>query len=91
MKKFNRIAKVVAIFSFIGVLLFVSLLEYHRSFNPYSWLNSSQVSVYSRDLWNQRKWIYAYSFLTSFIFLVISVSYLLVNWIANRKTKISLK
>ena len=91
MEKINLLAKTVAIFSLIAVILFFGLLEHHRSFDPYSWLDPKDVSVQSRDLWNQRKELYAYFLLGSFASLIVSATYLFFGWIVKRNNRINLK
>ncbi|MBX7173878.1 MAG: hypothetical protein K1X72_23110 [Pyrinomonadaceae bacterium] len=91
MGKYNQLAKIVAIFSITGIILFLGLLEYHRSFDPYSWLNPNRETVYSRNLWNQRKEIYVFSFLACFSSFLVSITFLLFNWILQRRNRINLK
>lgn len=88
MKEYKQIIKVLAVFSFVGIFVFLGLLEYHRSFNPYTWLNPNNFGDYSRDLWNQRKEFYAYSLILSFISFLTSTTFLIVIWIGRAKTKL---
>ena len=91
MKKTNSIIKVVVIISLLGCLLAFGLLEYHRSFDPYGWLEPGIESVESRNLFNERKWQYFYFGVVSFISLFLSSLILFFIWIVNRKSKVNLK
>lgn len=91
MKKPITFIKSIAVISLFGLLLAFGLLEYHRSFDPYGWLETGIESVESRNLWNERKWQYFYFGAFSFISLFLSSLSLFFIWILNRKNRASLK
>lgn len=91
MKRFKLIIKIVAIISLLGCFLAFGLLEYHRLFDPYGWMEPGIESVESRNIWNERKWQYFYFGAVSFISLLSSSLSLLFVWIVNRKNKVNLK
>jgi hypothetical protein len=90
-KSLNSTIKIIAIISLVGFLMSFGLLEYHRSFDPYSWMETGIVSIESRNLWNERKWQYFYLGVISFVSLFLSIIFLIFNWIINRNNKVNLK
>ncbi len=88
MKNLNSILKIVAIISLFSFLISLGLLEYHRSFDPYGWMESGIESVESRNLFNQRKWQYFYFVTGSFLSLFLSTSHLVFNRLINRNTNL---
>ena len=48
MKGLNPIVKIVALSSLFGVALSIGLLEYHYTFDPYTWLNPNKEDDFSR-------------------------------------------
>ena len=91
MEKTKSIMKVVSIVSLLGCFLAFGLLEYHRSFDPYGWLDTGIESVESKNLWNEKKWQYYYFGAISFIPLFLSSLCLFFIWTSNRRKQVNFK
>ena len=76
------------IVSLIGVLISFFLLEELRSHNPYKWLDPNAGSVESRNLWNERKWVYRYLLAGFFISFLTSLGFLIYQKIKERRLKL---
>jgi hypothetical protein len=91
MGNFNRKVRIIAVLAFVAFLISFGLLNYHYSFDPYTWLKPAEEGVLSRHLWLERRDIYAYSVLVSFGAFFIAAAYLLVSWIIKRRNRVNLK
>lgn len=91
MEKYNSLAKFTAILGSIIFLLSFGLLNYHYSFNPYTWLDSTKEDDFSRSLWLERRNSYAYLVAISFGTSSIAIAYLFLSWVIQKKNRIILK
>ena len=85
MNNLNRKAKIVAVLAFGAFLISFGLLNYHYSFDPYSWLKPDVDAVLSRDRWLERRDIYICSALLSFVAFFVAATDLLFAWIVERR------
>lgn len=91
MKKANRSIKFASIVSLSCVAALFVLIQYHYSFDPYSYVDPTVKSVESRSVWLWRRNVYFYTFCAAFVSLTISLGLLILSWITGRVSAAKLK
>lgn len=76
--------KLVLLVTFLAFVFSFGLLEYHYSFDPYTWLDPSHGDDFSRGLWLERRNLYAALVVVFFLSFFVTASYLFWNWAMRR-------
>lgn len=87
----SRRTKTIIILFLIAFLFSFGLLQYHYSFNPYTWLNPAIEDDYSRGLWLERRNIYALMTLLTFSGFFFATGFGFIELILTKRSKLNLK
>ena len=80
--KFTRLLFLIAALAFLAWLVCVGLYLELTSHDPYGWAFPGQESVYSRHLYQTRKWIYVKAGVASF---ATGVTFMLAGLLARQR------
>jgi len=85
MEILNQKARTISILFFIAFLFSFGLLEYHYSFNPYTWLNPAIEDDFSRSLWLDRRNVYVFLTIITFGGFLVTTAYWFLSWIIGKE------